>query len=285
MFERDYCTKVVKRLPFDERNHYFCKKKILMPIFNTLVVRFQTSANTPPPHCFEYVLSLKPSFQYLQADLQLVYTHRDGLDIEEIEDEGFTTNDDYQWSGNLEKIWREKVEELLPKTTLTNHEPTDDNDYIAIEIADDKGDTSGFPKKATEWQYLAQELLQAVFETSGKEKSFQFSILRNTDTDSQELTLTASFRYRDVQLRRNENGTPKFRNYHWDELPTVMQTIYGPDYLSDQALPKKPLKELGTFLNFGDELWYELGKQVAEPNRSSNTLMPLRKLIEKLLRY
>jgi hypothetical protein len=256
-----------------------------MAIFNTLVIRFQTSANIPPPHCFEYVLSLKPSFQYLQADLQLVYTHREELDIEEIEDEGFTANDDYNWNGNLEKIWREKVEELLPKTTLTDKEPHDDDDYIALEITNDNGEKNGFPKRATEWQYLAQELLQAVFETSGKEKAFQFTILRNTGDESQELTLTASFRYRDVQLRRNENGNPKFRNYHWDELPEVMQTIYGPDYLAEEALPKKPLKNQGTYLNFGDELWYEMGKQVAEPNRSSSTLMPLRKLIEKLLRY
>jgi hypothetical protein len=252
-----------------------------MSAFRKLTVHFETSAQLPPPYSYQYVLTLTPVGQALNAQLKLTYTHRDELDADEIEAEGFTDNDDYQWSGDLEKVWRDELEKVLAKTRLTEnliHE--EETDFLTLEWETDVV-ASGQPRNTDDWQYLAQELLQAIYETSEKERPFELHILDTTSQGSREAILTASFRSRTAQIKRVVDGKSSLRFYPWQDLPSLMEVLYAGDWLADAAVAQKP-KRNGLYLNPGDGLWYEWGKQIVEPGQGGKTLPKLKSLVVSL---
>jgi hypothetical protein len=172
-----------------------------------LTIYFETLAQLPPPYSYRYVLKLKPSFQFFHADLQLTYTHRDELDADEIEAEGFSENDDYQWRGNLEKVWRDTVEKLLERTQIeAATEWDEETDMLLLEWTPTDKTQKGVPQNREAWLYLAQELVQAVYETSGLERPFELSVLDIQPQSVQQATLTASFKTRTAQIKQVFNG-------------------------------------------------------------------------------
>lgn len=252
-----------------------------MSAFRKLTVHFETSAQLPPPYSYQYVLTLTPAGQALNAHLKLTYTHRDELDADEIEAEGFTDNDDYQWSGDLEKVWRDELEKVLAKTRLAENLIHDEEtDFLTLNWETDVV-ASGQPKNTDDWQYLAQELLQAIYETSEKERPFELHILDTTSQGSREAILTASFRSRTAQVKRVVDGKSSLRFYPWQDLPSLMEVLYAGDWLTDVAVAQKP-KRNGLYLNPGDGLWYEWGKQIVEPGQGGKTLPKLKSLVVSL---
>lgn len=248
-----------------------------------LTLRFQTAPNLPPPYAYEYELVLKSLPEALNADLKLTYLDRQELDSEEIEAEGFSTNDDYAWAGELDQIWEEQVVALLKKTDLKTYDNQNDNqDFIELEWPTDAEKAVGSPQNHRDWLYLAQEMLQAIFETSGKERAFELCALQNDDDKSVEATMTASFSRRSAQIRRVENGISSLRYYAWHALPELMETLYAPDYAMNDVPTQRPTHK-GLFVNLGDGVWYEIGKHVVEPSRQSKTLNRLRKMLFGLL--
>ena len=254
------------------------------PIYMQLTLRFQTAPNLPPPYAYQYELVLQSLPEALHADLKLTYLDREELDAEEIEAEGFTTNDNYAWAGELDNIWQEQAETLLKKTDLKTYDNQNDNqDFIELEWPTDNEKAVGSPQNHRDWLYLAQEMLQAIFETSGKERAFELAVLQNSDDKaSVEASMTASFSRRSAQIRRVENGISSLRYYAWHALPELMETLYAPDYEMDNVPTQKPTHK-GLFINLGDGTWYEVGKHVVEPSRQSKTLVRLRKMLFGLL--
>ncbi len=254
-----------------------------MSLFRQLTIHFETSAQLPPPYSYQYALTLTPVAELLQVDLKLTYTHRDELDADEIEAEGFTDNDDYHWKGELDKVWRGELEKLLAKTRLSGGIMLDDEqDFLTLEWQTEKLQR-GQPENLSDWHYFAQELLQATFETSGKERAFELHILDVTAQGTVEAIVTASFRTRSAQIKRVvDGGKSSLRFYPWQELPHLMEVLYAPNWLTDNAAAQKP-KRNGLYFNPGDELWYEYNKQVVEPGKGASTLPKLKNLIGKLL--
>jgi hypothetical protein len=248
-----------------------------------LTIYFETSAQLPPPYSYRYVLKLKPSFQFFHADLQLIYTHRDELDADEIEAEGFSENDDYQWRGNLEKIWRDTVEKLLSRTQIeATKEWEEDSDMLLLEWTPNDKTQKGIPQNREAWLYLAQELVQAIYETSGLERPFELSVLDIQPKTTQQSTLTASFKTRTAQIKQVINGKSAVKFYPWESLSPLMEALYAPDWFAEKAKPEKPKRE-GLYLNPGDGLWYEWGKQIVEVGERTEALPRLKDLIARLL--
>ena len=116
-------------------------------------------------------MRILPNEQSINVDLKLTYTHRDELDADEIEAEGFTDNDDYEWKGALEKVWSDELEKVLKKTQMGGSMLQDEEfDFLTLEWETDTT-KKGQPKNTEDWLYFAQELLQAIYETSEKELS------------------------------------------------------------------------------------------------------------------
>lgn len=257
-----------------------------MSVFHKLTIHFETSAQLPPPYSYQYVLTLTPSAQFLGVNLDLTYTHRDELDSDEIEAEGFSENDDYKWKGRLEKVWRDELEKLFDKTKLVENAIQDEEkDVLLLSIESHSGEGVKMastekqqPKNLADWYYLAQELLQAIFETSEKERPFELHILDTTSQGSREAVLTASFRSRNAQVKRVVDGKSSLRFYPWQDLPSLMEILYAADWLTDIAATQKP-KRNGLYVNPGDGLWYEWGKQIIEPGKGGKSLTKIKELI------
>jgi hypothetical protein len=257
-----------------------------MSAFHKLTIHFETSAQLPPPYSYQYVLTLTPSAQLLGVNLNLTYTHRDELDSDEIEAEGFSENDDYNWKGSLEKVWRDELEKLFDKTKLVENVIQDEEkDLLLLSIESNSGERVKMtstekkqPKNLADWHYLAQELLQAIFETSQKERPFELHILDTTSQGSREAVLTASFRSRNAQVKRVVDGKSSLRFYPWQDLPSLMEILYAADWLTDIAATQKP-KRNGLYVNPGDGLWYEWGKQIVEPGKGGRSLTKIKELI------
>ena len=248
-----------------------------------LTIRFETAPNVPPPYAYQYELALEVTSEALQANLRLTYLDREDLEPDEIEAEGFTENDDYDWRGNLDGVWREQLAQLVEKTTLKAEANTTDNDdFVELEIQTDEKTATGAPKNRRDWLNMAQEILQAVLETAGKDRPFELQILENNQTGALEAVLTASFAKRSAQVKRVENGKSALRYYPWHTLPQLMETLYAPDYETENLPTKKPTQK-GLFVNIGDGFWYEIGTHIVEPGKHSKTLPKLEKMLLEVL--
>ena len=248
-----------------------------MTSFQEIKLLFETAESTPPPYSYKYELIIQPSFQYLSVELSMTYTDRDEIGADEIEAEGFTNNDDFSWKGRLEKVWRDELEKLLAKTQIKDKKQDEDSDLLAIEISAEDRSQIGQPSNRKDWDYLSQQLLQAIFEASGKERAFELNILKKTEV-KQETKLLASFVNRQITLSNDY----KSKDYEWEDLSYLMQIIFASDYIQEAASTNKPKKQ-GLFVEFGDGLWYEMGQQVVEVGTKSNTVPKLIRLLEKLI--
>lgn len=249
-----------------------------------LTLRFETAPNVPSPFAYQYELAMTFAPPSLHANLRLTYLDREDLEPEEIEAEGFTQNDDYDWQGQLEQVWQTQLEKIWEKTNLkTEDDGGDNDDFLELEMQTATTLTAGLPKNYEDWHYMAQELLQAVFETAGKEHPFELKVLQNNEHGSVEAILTASFKARSAQVKRIENGKSGLRHYPWHTLSDLMQALYTPHYENENVPTKKPTQS-GVFVNIGDQFWYEIGKHIVEPGKHSKTLPKLESALGDLLR-
>ena len=168
-------------------------------------IRFLTADIIPAPFCHEILAHFTIEPTCLQTNFQMIYTEREDMEDDEIYDEGFTLNDDFEWNGTLNPKWSEQLLKLWEKTPKTiAKKPNNENEnYLEIEV---NNDFNGRPTNAVDWEYLLQELIQAVFETAGKEKFLQL-IYREVLADKtfSEKTLSVYFKMRKAEVVDNQN--------------------------------------------------------------------------------
>ncbi len=244
-----------------------------MTNFQQITIHFETSDTIPPPYSYRYTLVFRPSFQYLSAELTFVYTDREDIDADELEAEGYTMNDDFSWKGRIEKAWRDELEALLNKTKITDKAQPQNQDYLEVEVNDGSLMQKGQPSQRKDWEYLAQELLQAIFETSGKEKPFELTILKIKEETEQEAKIVGSFAKRTIILKRGNRD----KYLAWEDLAYIMQTVFAHDFLTENIMSKKPNTN-GLFLKFSEDGWYNVEQHIA-----LNQLNKMQKFLEKYL--
>ncbi|MGV3561416.1 hypothetical protein [Larkinella arboricola] len=252
--------------------------------FDKLEIRYQTAMVVPPPYAHFFTIILRASAdKRLTIELTMTYTDRDELEEDEIVGEGFTLNDDYQWSGQLPAIWAQTVGDLVRKTQLKAFDEeklTDNQEYFLVAIEQkSQGSRSGAPTQRTEWQFLSQELIQAVYEISGREKPFEATYVEIEGGGRTEARLTASFGHREVRLETRRDNQNRSTTLPWKELKSMMELFYGVDYNSEEALSAPPRKP-GRYLNLGTAEWYDVGASVVG---DEGAVSKLRKLLSRLV--
>jgi hypothetical protein len=251
--------------------------------FKKIEIRYQTALVVPPPYAHFFTITLQPASDgRLSVDLVMTYTDRDELDEEEIAGEGFTANDDYNWSGHLPSIWAQTVDDQARKIQLKAFDEeklSDNQDYFLVTIeTKTAGNQSGNPSHHSEWQFLSQELIQAAYEVSGKEKPFEATYLEIDSGSRTEAHLTASFSRREVRLETRRNNQSQSKTLSWKELKSMMEVFYAVDYNSEEALLDSPRKS-GRYLNLGTSEWYETGTAIIG---DEGAVSKLRKLLVRL---
>lgn len=230
--------------------------------FKHLLIRYQTARSLPAPYSYFYTLTAQPvAGNALQVDLAITYPDRDDIDDDELIAEGFTRDDDFSWSGRLPKAWLESVTNLLSQTRL---QPLDedrlgeDDDFWNMTTEVDGSRKQGKPTKADDWQYLVQELMQAAYESIGRERPFELTYLNLTSQKGdQEVHLTASFAERTVHVSRIQNRRERTQTLPWESLQRIMSKVYEHDFASGEAQPRRPKRD-GHWLNLGGDEWYDV---------------------------
>lgn len=244
----------------------------------TGIVLEYDSGIIPPPYSHVFRLALDWSKGSLQVQLDLHYTDRDELSEQEILDEGFTTQDDYSYQGALNKVWIKPVQELISQTKWTN-KPLTEGGIYAILDENGKSGVSKTPANQDEWQLMAQDLIQAIYESVKKELPLKVSYRLVDSSDQIDCSLTVHFADRQVIFEKKG----KDRIIHWEYAIQLMKMIFTPDYHYELA-KETPGSKRGAYIECGDGYWHELGKGVVNIDPSFDAVGKIKSGFEELIR-
>ena len=245
--------------------------------FKRLSFRYQTARSLPAPYAYFCTLAAQPvAHNALQIDLTMTYPDRDDIDEDELIAEGFSRDDDFNWSGQLSRAWLDSLTHLADKTRLrlfTEDDLGEDDDFWDLTISADKDSRQGRPDNTDDWQYLLQELVQALYELMGRERPFTLTYLQlDEQQEEHEVRLTASFAERTVNVIISRNRRERTQTLSWTALQRIMSKVYEHDFDPEDAQLKRPRLDsprldppAGDYpagdkiwLNLGGEEWYDI---------------------------
>lgn len=225
-------------------------------------IYYCTSFDVPAPYSYEISFDFEKMNNGLFLNFQMEYSHREDLTEDEILNDGFSLNDNFSWKGNLNSVWEIELDSIIAKTEFKNvsKEP---------EIIIKNADGEFVPKNFKEWSLLIQDLIQAVFETSGKEKPWQleFAFIKKSEIQKQKIVVSFANRIVDFSFGSK-------RNLDWGQIKKIMELVYLGDYLEEAAQMQLSDKD-GFYLCFDDKTWYKLGRSVLNPQGNKNYLTKL----------
>lgn len=222
----------------------------------TGIVLEYDSGIVPPPYSHVFRLALDWTKGSLSVALDLHYTDREELSKEEILDEGFTPDDDYSHKGVLDSVWIKPLQQLYDKSRWTNKDIEDGGITVSpIEKGKDEG--VKIPANQEEWQLMAQDLIQAIYETVKKEAPLQVHYRLVEGDLITDCHVTVHFSNREVIFEKNGSS----RTINWEYAIQLMKLVFTPDYHYEMA-KEEPGKKRGAYIDCGDGYWHELGKGV-----------------------
>ena len=239
--------------------------------------------SVPPPFSHYYHIKLSFTDTLPQVDFEIQYTDREQLSEEEILEEGFTLEDDFQWKGELPKAWKfATIEQLRKSKQLFDAPKTHAQQVLQLSITYEDGtQQDGIPNNPESWEYFSQELIQAIYELSRKERPLEISYLELNEQEKVKITINPSFSDLKIRVWRNLEGENHKKEHDWSLLKPLLEAIYLPDYDAEQASEKTPQKT-GSFISPGDGLWYELGQAVTNPGEKKDAVGEMQQRIRSL---
>jgi hypothetical protein len=251
-----------------------------------------TTENIPAPYCYQYRLTvdLNPdneSGENFQVSYSLQYTDREGIEDDEIIEEGFSLNDDFEWSGKISSIWISELRTMLSKTSWSANKPpkTEKTSTFSLKITDSSGKIiENIPENKENWEYFLQEFIQAIYETCQRELPLEVKYKEIDDQKKETIILIKSFfssRTLEVNIKDQLNGWQK-KQIPWNFLKPLLKSVFFPDYDYEYALEKVPQKS-GKYIDNGEGVWYEFGVGVKNPDNQIDSLQKLERSLKELL--
>jgi hypothetical protein len=249
-------------------------------------IKYETESSIPAPYAYFY--HLKAAFDAdtrLRVEYQLHYLDRESLSEEEITGEGFTMDDNFSWKGSLPGIWNEVVRQLFAGTALRPGSGSEHEAFFEMVVEDiRRGKQEGEPVNRTEWEYTAQEMVQAIYEIAQREMPLQLQYKRvDADGTYKKLSLTLHFSTRQVDIQQESAAGKTTFTVEWHQLKGLLRTVYMPDYHPAQAQTKEP-GQPGSFIDIGDGFWYQFSVSAKNPGKKRDVLAELEKIFEELSR-
>ncbi|MFT4031880.1 MAG: hypothetical protein QM669_05640 [Siphonobacter sp.] len=253
----------------------------------TIEITYQTAEMIPPPYAHRYTLKGTINrADELHITFTIQYIDRQDLTDEEIQAEGFTGTDDFEWQGTLLPVWSSEIRDLVSKTDFyKSARPTSDSEnqfWLTLDYRNDEEPLVGKPKNRDAWEYLSQELIQAIYETARLESPLKLIYLKKTPRDKTiQLEMNVFFAKRTVRTRMQVGDTEKTKELGWESLNPILRLIYAGEFLAEKAVEKEPQHQ-GRFLNLGDGLWYEFGKALVNPSGNNRFLNDVERTFDQL---
>ena len=204
----------------------------------------------PPPYCYRFKLEIRPG-EETAVFFSVQYYGREDLDLEEIMAEGFSENDDFEWRGVLPTHWKDEIMRQVSATVEGKS-----SGGVQIEVTSKGKLQFRKPKSVNEFEFFVQELIQAIYEVSGKQPALVLRILKNTaDGKREEYNLSISFFERKALL---SDGKGVGQEVGWRKAQKALESIFRFDLVpvSDKA-PKKD----GVFIDPGEGFWYRVAEK------------------------
>jgi hypothetical protein len=231
----------------------------------------------PPPYSHVFRLSLDWSKGDLYVELDLHYTDREDLTQDEILDEGFTQNDDYSYKGLLNSIWIKNIKAEFEKSKWSG-KSLEEGGISINPVENGKETKAKIPANQEEWQLTAQDLIQAIYETTKKEVPLTVHYRQVDNETSRNSSITIHFSTREVLF--DLDG--KSRAINWEYAIQLMKLIFTPDYNYEIAKTESG-KKRGAYIECGDGYWHELGKGVINIDPSYDAVSKIREGFEGLM--
>lgn len=237
------------------------------------------SGPVPPP--FSHIFKLKVSFEknFINTQFDIHYTDREDLAEEEIFNEGFTLDDDYSFIGEIPQVWEQPFKTLYSQSIWSNKKMLDGSGGIKVLAKDLHGQiTRTIPNNQKEWQYLAQEYIQAIYEINKKEAplTIKYKII---DQEGEEINYEMTVRFSTRKIDLYVNGEAKETD--WEQTKPLLAYIFLPDYDYETA-KEAPPTEKGTFIDCGDGFWHEFGKGIVNIDDSFDAISKIKEEFMKL---
>ena len=255
--------------------------------FTSFEIKYETAADVPPPYCHYYHIRGRATAAGLETDFSWTYHNRDDMTQEELEDEGFTNHDDFQWNGIIDVAWLPPLETLLSGTRPTG-DPSPDDPFLELDFQQPSGEGfQGQPDILSEWEFFLQEFIQGIYETSGTEAPLRIRYRKITAETVLSCSVTLHFANRlvSVQTRKGERD-PHDSTEDWDSMKTALQHIYSLDYQPEKAEAQEPGQQpgqKGVYLETGENVWYRLGTAARNPSPKTDTTGWIEKFFDGLV--
>ncbi|WP_339816094.1 hypothetical protein [uncultured Imperialibacter sp.] len=240
---------------------------------NTISIDYFTQ-NIPAPYSFHIHAELAPA-DSVAVSFTLTYTDREALEEDEILNEGFTGDDDINWSGSLPGVWNESLEELIKKTTWSGKADKLSRCKIKVTLP---GDEAKYPANTGSWEYWLQELQQACIEAAKVEKPLEMDFVKG----ERKLSLKGSFEKREAFIEERLGGLVVNKKIPWEKLGKVLKQIYIAEYYPEDVQPNYNTKG-DTFLNIGGGQWFNLSKANLHISKKKEWLTKLEAAFEDLI--
>lgn len=232
---------------------------------NSLVIRYQTSSLIPAPYANAIEIKVNFTSEGINYSFEQEYLDRSQLTEEEILEEGFGIDDNLKLEGKLPKTWADSTKAILEKSgKLFLDELEDNQDFWDIDIAGE----NYYPKNPEQWKTFIEEFQQAAIEQNKLESPLCIYVVRAEPPTKIEYCFIGSFENQTLTLEKD--GIQK--ELPWSKLQPLLKDFYSGDFVYEKAQEKYPTKT-GLFINFGDELWFELGKSfLIKPSKITSWL-------------
>lgn len=244
-------------------------------------IKYETASDIPPPYCYYYHIHGQVTRRGLETDFAWVYHNREELSQEEIEEEGFTGQDDFSWKGVISAAWQQPLEKLLKATRFTAN--TDEQAaFLEVDFRTKEGKTlRGTPVNLPEWEYFLQELVQCIYETAGKEAPLLIRYKKVTPETTLFCSIKMQFAERKVSLQMRK-GTDAMRRKeeNWETMKQVLEQIYSLDFQPEAAEKREPSHE-GLYIDAGEDTWYDLKK--AATSAQKQTIAQIERFFDRVI--
>ncbi|MFT6881765.1 MAG: hypothetical protein ACI83W_000733 [Marinoscillum sp.] len=179
-------------------------------------VSYQT-LQLPPPHSFAYTLEMNFHADHIDIVYDLEFLNRDEVTDEELEEEGYTKDDNFQWKGSLGQVWVNDLKDDILDVEL-EEESEDFNTYLHFEIETGEETMDGLAVLAEDWDYRLQEVIQAIYEKAGIESKLMVKFINKDGAASEYFELTASFEHQTTEVNK--------KSITWEQLHELMSDMY-----------------------------------------------------------
>lgn len=253
----------------------------MIKLFNKMIDKLTIQFYTPdvaPPYAYNVNLNITNVEKGLNVDFNLQYLDREGFTEEELEEEGFSNEDNFEWKGELNKKWKDVLISSIKDVKLSDEE---EGKNIFISISEDSKTREGYVKDDN-LEYLVQELQQAVFEAAGRELPFTIhakEIIKGAEVFS--LSVIASFLERKAVLIKTNEVGKREETMTWENLRDLISIVFSVSYNEEEGIAEEDKLKEGFYIEPGDELWYQLPKGLENPERDFKKGESLRQMLRE----